>query len=585
MKRILNIIIILTLSQCFNTSAQKKYVLEIKTDSVDITPLLLKKLTPFKETFATEKERSDQLQSVILGLYDKGFLASSIDSIKQDSLRLTAFLHIGTQYKWAYLKPGNIDEDAINAADYQRKTFTNTPFSYKKVSTIIQRLLTYYENHGYPFILIRLDSLNITDESSITANLYAEKKKLVKIDSISIKGNPKISEQFIYTYIGIKPGDLYNESQVTRVSTRIRELPFVAETRSPEVLFTEKHTKLTLFLEPKKANQIDGVLGFLPDEETGKIQITGQAHPILRNSFGKGEIIDLDWKKLQQNTHDLKVKFNYPFLFSTQFGADLNLRIFRKDTLYNEVIKNAGIQYLLQRGNFFKVFIDNRTSTLLSSKGLENITVLPSYADVNTTLYGVGLRTEKVDYRLNPTKGYRLQLSVAAGNKKVEKNPRLNDQVYKDIKLSSAQYTAEGIFDLYLPIRKRTVINFSNKSGFLENSNTFQNELFRIGGLRTLRGFDEESINASIYNIATLEYRYLLERNSYLYVFADGAYYENKSISFTGARYDTPFGFGLGMSFETKAGIFSINYALGKQFDNPIYLRSAKVHFGIITVL
>ena len=29
------------------------------------------------------------------------------------------------------------------------------------------------------------------------------------------------------------------------------------------------------------------------------------------------------------------------------------------------------------------------------------------------------------------------------------------------------------------------------------------------------------------------------------------------------------------MSFETKAGIFSISYALGKQFDNPIEFRSA----------
>jgi len=46
---------------------------------------------------------------------------------------------------------------------------------------------------------------------------------------------------------------------------------------------------------------------------------------------------------------------------------------------------------------------------------------------------------------------------------------------------------------------------------------------------------------------------------------------------------DNPFGFGAGMSFETKAGIFSIMYALGKQFDNPIDMKSAKIHFGIIS--
>jgi hemolysin activation/secretion protein len=106
--------------------------------------------------------------------------------------------------------------------------------------------------------------------------------------------------------------------------------------------------------------------------------------------------------------------------------------------------------------------------------------------------------------------------------------------------------------------------------------------LYRVGGLKTLRGFDEESILASSYYIFTLEYRYLLEENSYLYFFGDGAYTENLSISYTGDRYDTPYGFGAGISFETKAGIFSINYALGSQYGNPIDVRAGKVHFGIV---
>ena len=47
----------------------------------------------------------------------------------------------------------------------------------------------------------------------------------------------------------------------------------------------------------------------------------------------------------------------------------------------------------------------------------------------------------------------------------------------------------------------------------LQSENMFKNELFRIGGLKTLRGFDEESITASFYNIATLEWRFLFEQN------------------------------------------------------------------------
>ena len=98
--------------------------------------------------------------------------------------------------------------------------------------------------------------------------------------------------------------------------------------------------------------------------------------------------------------------------------------------------------------------------------------------------------------------------------------------------------------------------------------------------MRTLRGFDEESINASLFGIATFEYRFLLERNSNLYLFGDYAYYERNVLN---AHFsDRPIGFGAGIRFQTKPGIFSINYALGSQQGNPVLLKSAKIHFGFV---
>jgi hypothetical protein len=47
---------------------------------------------------------------------------------------------------------------------------------------------------------------------------------------------------------------------------------------------------------------------------------------------------------------------------------------------------------------------------------------------------------------------------------------------------------------------------------------------------------------------------------------------------------DRPLSFGAGISFETKAGIFNLTYALGKQLNNPIILRAAKIHFGIVSL-
>ena len=109
----------------------------------------------------------------------------------------------------------------------------------------------------------------------------------------------------------------------------------------------------------------------------------------------------------------------------------------------------------------------------------------------------------------------------------------------------------------------------------------FLNEQYRIGGARILRGFDEEAINASLYSIFTVEYRFIIARNSHIYLFCDYGYVESKApISKTK---DTPLGFGAGMTFDTKIGVFGIGLAYGRQFDNPVDFNR-KTSDGVIAL-
>jgi hemolysin activation/secretion protein len=152
---------------------------------------------------------------------------------------------------------------------------------------------------------------------------------------------------------------------------------------------------------------------------------------------------------------------------------------------------------------------------------------------------------------------------------------------YEGLKENSLQVNATINANYFVPIPNRSTILFGVKSGMMRSANLFESEMFRIGGLKSLRGFDEESIFASLYAIGTIEYRFLLNMDSYIFVFADGAYYENRAVN--RRITDRPIGFGLGISFATKIGIFSLTYALGKQFDNPIDARAGKIHFGIVS--
>lgn len=532
-----------------------------------------------RSSYPDAATRKKSLDNFIYSLYPTGYLAASCDQLKTDSTNLTAFVYLGDIFKWGVLRRGNVDERVLSAAGYRERIYKNKPFSPAAVKKLMERILVYCENSGYPFATVRLDSLAF-EGNSISASLYLEKFQLVKIDSIIVKGDSKTSEVYVNSYLGLKLGMVYNESNIRRISTRFKELPFVKETRPFNVSFIEDKARIYLYLEDKRASQVNGVLGILPDnQKAGKVIVTGEARIKLESPFGRGEILDVNWKQPAYKTQDLKVKISYPYIIY-QFGLELNLDIYKKDTSYLEIGKGAGIQYQLTGTNFLKGFFYNRKSTLLSTKAYETAVSLPPFADITTNTYGLSYRNEKVDYRLNPRRGYIFELTAGVSTKVISKNGKLQDTLYSGLDLNSVQYKGEYKGDVFFPVKNRSVINIGVAGGLLYGDQLFENELYRFGGLKTLKGFDEDAILASSFTIAKLEYRYLLEQNSFIFLFVNAAWYENKSRNLD--IQDTPIGFGAGINFETRLGIFSLNYALGKEFSNPIYLRSGKIHFGIV---
>ena len=553
----------------------------VRNDSI-LPQKKFKKITGFKNEFVNDSAQKRELQNIILRLNDNGYLSAKVDSSRKvDSLHLKAWITSGEVFRWATIKAGNVTEDILSRSNFREKVFFGEPIYFRSVTRLQKRIVAWCENNGYPFASVKLDSLRITD-GKLQASLNLKKNGLFLIDSVVIKGNAKVKPVYLYNYYGIKPGDLYDESQVRKISIRSKELAFVRETQSPQAVFSKDKAKLFVYLDKKGASQFDGIIGIMPNNaQTGKVLLTGDLKLNLLNSFGRGETVSINWRKLQSQTQDLRTQIVYPFLFNTPFGVDLKFDLYKRDTTFININMSGGLQYLFSGGNYLKVFIDSRTSNLLSTYGLENITTLPQYADVKTLLYGIGGKFEKLDYRFNPRKGVRLNGNIRAGNKTIRQNAKINPEAYTNIKLKTLQVNADIIAEYYIPIGNRSTVKTGLQAAMLLNQNLFQNELPRIGGLKTLRGFDEESIFASLYSIATVEYRFLLEQNSYLFTFFDGAYYENTS---RGKRiFDRPFGFGAGITFETKIGIFSLTYALGKQFNNPIEFRSGKIHFGIVS--
>ena len=535
-----------------------------------------------RETGNSAILRQEQIKSYFSNLHEEGYLAATADSFSISGDTLILLVDRGEQYKWLEIKNSNVDEIALSVAGFREKNFVNRPLNYRKVASILNKTLIYYENHGYPFARVKLDSI-AQKNNQTQAVLRVEKGNFFKIDSVTGKGTARISKKYLYNYIGIKPGDIYNEATIRQMENRLKELPFVTSFKPADVFLLDETALIRLYLNDRKASNFSGMVGFLPNNaESGKLLLTGEANLKLKNSLGRGESIDAEWRRLQVSTQSLNVRVSWPFLFNLPLGVDGIFNLYKRDTTFLNLQRNLGVQYLMKGSDYLKAFIDNRSSSLLSTKGLQNLLVLPDYADVRSNLYGLELSLTRLDYRYNPRKGIKLLARSGVGLRTIDKNPALDQDLYNNLVLRSIQYNGFVDFDGYIPLFRQSTINVGLNASFLSGENLFENELSRIGGNNLLRGFDEESIFASSYAVMNLEYRYLLEENSFLFLFGNAAWYENVAVN-RNVR-DWPYGFGAGTSFETRAGIFTISYALGSQFGNPVGFRNAKVHFGITSL-
>ncbi len=534
----------------------------------------------YKSEFSDSIPCNREVQSIMNRLYASGYLAAEASLTERDSLQWTFSVRPHARFQWAKLNRGNVDEGILSMTGIREKFYTQRDFKPAEVVSVMNKLLQWCDRNGYPLATASLTDLKI-ESNNITASLLLEKGKQYSIDSILVKGNAKLSAAYLQSYLGIKQRSVYNEQIISRISSRIKELPMVSEARPYAVSFHDSTATLFLYLQNQKASKLDGIVGVLPDNnQPGKVNVTGDVSLRFLSAFGHGELLDFNWKLPQSKTQDLKTRFNYPFLFQTPFGIDLGLNIYKKDTTYIELNRLIGVQFSMTGGSFIKAYFENRKSTLLNTKQYESATVLPPFADISSKHYGIAFKSSQLDYRLNPRKGYDSELSASAGTKNISPNSKLKQIDYSKIQLKSTQYLLKLSSDFYFPLGGRMVNNAGIISGALIGKETFQNELYRIGGLKSLRGFDEESIPASQFVIVKNEWRFILEENSYLLAFINAAWYERKQRDYFIT--DKPIGFGAGITFETKLGIFSLNYALGKEFDNPIRFRAAKVHFGLV---
>lgn len=550
----------------------------------------------FNSTRFTNSTEEQELEIKKELLYWRGqsFLSANVDSVWSIVNQKHVKLYIGNAIPLAYLTFEDIPEEILYTIGYNPKLLKNELASQKTISLYTKRILTYYENHGYPFAQLLVNQVQNSSEGlKITYRLDKYKKQI--FDSIRIVGTAKVSPTFLENFLQIVEGEDYNESLVRQMDRKLKTLAFLQLTQATELYFSNDKAHLIIHADKRKSDKINGLIGFAPNSENKNkgVLITGEFDLELHNLFQSAKEFSLNWKSFLERSQKLHVGAGIPFIFSSPLGIQGEFNLFKSDTLFLNLNSKLAVNYLISSGDKLSMFYENQSTSLITvdTAQIRQQKRLPSTNSVRTNYYGLDFFRSRLDYPFNPRKGLQVYLKGAMGFKSIQKDSRIakikyNENgvittLYDSIKLKFNQYNLATKVDYFIPLGRSSTFLMSANVETLIADKIYVNEQIRLGGFSSLRGFDEESLFATSYGLINLEYRYLLGLNSYLQLFWNGAYIQNKVEENTGPEEDTPFGFGAGISFETNGGIFNIAYAIGKQQNNPIEFKTAKVHFGL----
>jgi hypothetical protein len=529
---------------------------------------------------------------------NQGFIESNIDTMWCRADTCFAQLHIGPQYKWMALDLSAIEPIALKSTGIQTKNWESVRFDFEAFRKMLAQLVGYYEDRGYPFAEARVVDIAI-DSGQVRGRLVLNKNRYIVIEEVVNAGDAKISALFLERYLGLYKGRPYKKSLIADEGPRrLDELPFARQRRDPLIQFKEDQAIVNVFLNKRNASRFDFVLGVLPNSrETGRLLFTGTANIDLQNSLGAGERLALQFQRLRPETQELKVEASYPYLLTLPFGIDGKFNLYTRDSTNRDIIADLGISYNMAGGDYIRGFWSTYQTDVIAINAPQIIRErqLPRVLDVSNSLYGIEMVIRRLDYRFNPRKGWSMLLRAATGTRRIVPNEQINNlqdpndpsfdfrTLYDDLPLRTFQLRTLTQLAYYQPLSRLTTLLLQLKGGIIHSpGGVLRNEAYRIGGNQILRGFDEESIFSSFYQVATLEYRLITGQNSNIYVFTDWAYVRDESAE--QSIQDWPYGLGAGLNFETPVGIFGLSLAVGSQRSNPLDFRAARMHFGYVSL-
>ncbi len=458
--------------------------------------------------------------------------------------------------------------------DLKGSIFTSTIFE-----SAFSEILVWYENNGFPFALIQIESVSFTADTLKNSSfadfvISINTKQKSRIDIVEIEGNSKTKENVIIRSSQIQLGQEYSQELINNIPDRLNRLRFFEPVAIPEFYFNSKGSGvLKITVKEKETNNFDGIAGYVPSSnENEEGYFTGYININLRNLFGTGRAALIKWQQQNANSQELELRYLEPWIFNYPFNIEVGLFQRKQDSTYVQRNVDAKLEFLATQDISASVVFGSQ-STIPTENKSNSFTVFSS----SLLSAGFNFRIDTRDDFYSPTNGLFFNSLYKYSSKNID-GPAKYLTPGLITKTSQQRVEFDFLFYKSLFTNQIAVINLHGRE--LSGSNLELSDLYFLGGANSMRGYREKQFQGNRIIWSNLEYRFLLSRRSFAFAFLDSGYYLRNSNSNNNSDELSEFkyGYGFGLNIETSLGVLGVSFALGKGDS----FSDGKIHFGIV---
>ncbi|OQX51926.1 MAG: hypothetical protein B5M53_10005 [Candidatus Cloacimonas sp. 4484_209] len=499
-----------------------------------------------------EQILDDKLKNILVFYKNAGYLNAKVKYTKNGSTLSVQILE-GPLYSIGRIE---IKGNKFTKSSNLEKILGLTPgkvFSLPEFENGIERILTFYENKGFPFIKISPSYITL-GENTLTISLGIEEGPRLRWGKVIIKGNTVTKPYVIERQMQIKKGKYFSSQQLMESQANLEELPYIKLNGKLKLIKGDITGNVNILVDVNDArsNRIYGLLGYIPEENNKKGGFLGLLKIDMLNLFGTGRALSIQWNKQISPYTKLIFIYKEPWLFGTQTSLNLYLSHEINDTLYS--FSKADIEFVSNLAQ--KLSMNAKT-------GIEKFTpAVMELPPARKYLFGTGVRFSNLDNPVNPQKGIDYYFYSEYG-KKTSNNV---------LKFSVSLLNVIPLFK-----NNASAITIVAKNLKTNNPPAPEYEQFTLGGYNSLRGYRDRQFRAIQLLRISPEFRVLLSKKSRFYIFYDCAYFKTSIYSAGEVNEFLKCGYGIGVKLSSKIGIISIEYAIGEEKT----FMKGKIHLGL----